>query len=150
MADKNSSFTACCSPMACEAPRCTSTSSHTLFVYTPTHTPQFPYLLCIFFFPHVCLCPHTCSPVFTCLLYMPLRVSMQMYHVTQTWIMGVRSYVGSLWVLWQSSEWSWTPLRLSTVSRTRWVTEHVTQVHLISFRGQEVGQIHRSAPWPLS
>lgn len=51
--------------MPCKAPRCTSTSSHTLFVYTPTHTPRFPYLLCIFFFfPHLCLCPHTCSPAF--------------------------------------------------------------------------------------
>lgn len=135
MADKNSSFTACCSPMPCEAPRCTSTSSHTLFVYTPTHTPRFPYLLCIFFFfSRTYACVHI--PVhqrFTCLLYMPLRVSMQMYHVTQTWIMGVRSYAGSLWVLWQSSERSWTPLGLSTVSRTRRVTEHVTQIHLISF-----------------
>lgn len=52
---------------------------------------------CLFFFSRTYACVHI--PVrqrFTCLLYMPLRVSMQMYHVTQTWIMGVRSYAGSL------------------------------------------------------
>lgn len=42
------------------------------------------------------LCADVCFPVY---LYMPLSATVHIYCVTQMWITGVRSYVGSLRVL---------------------------------------------------